>query len=55
MGYTLNQINKANEVLGKKCKVACADSGFANIEEQKKIDKQGIKIVVPSRRQALKK
>jgi transposase len=50
-----NQINKANEVLEKKCKVACADSGFANIEEQIKINEQGIKIVVPSRRQALKK
>ena len=46
------QINKANEVLGKKCKVAGADSGYASIDELEKIDKQGIKVIVPSQRQA---
>jgi hypothetical protein len=48
------QINKANEVLGKKCKVAGADSGFASTDELEKIDKQGIKVIVPSQRQASK-
>lgn len=50
-----NQINQANETLGKKCNVACADSGYATTDELKKIDDQEIKVVVPSQRQASKK
>jgi transposase len=50
-----HQINKANEILGKKCKTACADSGYATTEELEKIDKQGIKVIVPSQRQARKR
>jgi len=49
------QINQANETLEKKCETACADSGYANTTELEKIDKQGIKVVVPSQRQASKK
>lgn len=49
-----SQINKANEILGKKCKTACADSGYASTDELEKIDKQGIKVIVPSQRQARK-
>ena len=49
------QINQANQVLDKKCKVACADSGYASTEELEKIDKQEIKVVVPSQRQASKR
>jgi len=48
-----NQIEKANEVLEKPCDTACADAGYANTDELEKIDKQGIKVVVPSQRQAL--
>jgi transposase len=47
------QTDKANEVLGKSCDTACADAGYANTDELEKIDKQGIKVVVPSQRQAL--
>lgn len=47
-----NQVNQANEVLGKRCETACSDSGYANTDELKKIDEQGIKVVVPSQRQA---
>jgi len=47
------QIEQANEVLGKRCEVACADAGYADTEELEKIDSQGIKVVVPSQRQAL--
>jgi len=50
-----SQINQANEILGKKCKTACADSGYASTDELEKIDKQEIKVVVPSQRQASKK
>ncbi len=46
------QVNQANEVLGKKCDAACSDSGYAKVEELEKIDKQGIEVIVPSQRQA---
>jgi len=46
------QVNQAHEILGKKCEVACADSGYATTDELKKVDEQGIKVVVPSQRQA---
>lgn len=49
------QINKANEVLEKKCKVACGDAGFSNTGEMEKIDEQGIKIIVPSQKQSQRK
>lgn len=49
------QITQANEMLGKPCDVACADAGYADSAELKKIDDQGIKVVVPSQRQALHK
>lgn len=47
------QIRQAQEVLEKRCEVACADAGYADTEELKKVDEQGIKVVVPSQRQAL--
>jgi len=49
------QINQANETLQKKCDTACADSGYADTAELEKIDRQGIKVIVPSQRQASKK
>jgi hypothetical protein len=45
-------VNQANEILEKKCDVACADSGYANTRELKKIDEQEIKVIVPSQKQA---
>ena len=48
-----HQIEQANEVLEEPCKVGCADGGYADTEELQKIDKQQIKVVVPSQRQAL--
>lgn len=50
-----NQIEKANENVSGKCQVACADAGYAAISELEKVDKQGIDVVVPSKRQALHK
>jgi transposase len=47
------QVNQANEVLEKPCKVAGADAGYADTEELQKIDGQQIKVIVPSQRQAL--
>ncbi len=47
------QIDQANGVLEKSCEVACADAGYADTQELQKIDARGIKVVVPSQRQAL--
>jgi len=47
------QIDQANEVLEKPCEAACADAGYADTQELQKIDAKGIKVVVPSQRQAL--
>ena len=49
------QIEQANETLEKKCQAGCADCGYFKIEELEKIDKQGIKVIVPSPRQVTKK
>jgi transposase len=49
-----NQINKANVNLGKQCESAVADSGYSNTEDLKKIDKQKIKVIVPSQKQSQK-
>ncbi|MQY61843.1 IS1182 family transposase [archaeon] len=46
------QVNQANEILQKKCDTACADSGYAYTRELEKIDKQAIKVIVPSQKQA---
>lgn len=47
------QIDQANQMLAKPCEVAVGDAGYADCEELKKIDVQGIQVVVPSQRQAL--
>lgn len=49
------QIDLANKILEKKCSVACADSGYSDTDELKKIVDQEIKVVVPSPKQASKK
>ena len=48
------QVEQANETLDKKCQTACADAGYSGIDELEKIDEQGIKVVVPSKKQAHK-
>jgi len=46
-----NQIEQANEILGKKCEHSCADSGYANTDELKKVDEENINVIVPSQEQ----
>lgn len=46
------QVEQANEIIEKKCKVACADAGYSNHEELKEIDDQNIKVIVPNKKQA---
>jgi len=45
-------IDQANETLGYKCTNACADAGYSDIQELKKIDDQHITVIVPSQKQA---
>lgn len=47
-----DQIEQANETVNNKCKTACADAGYANTKELKKIDSEKIEIIVPSQKQA---
>jgi transposase len=49
------QIDQAREILNQPCEVACADAGYADTAELKKLDDQGIKVVVPTQRQAMHK
>ncbi|MEA2021652.1 MAG: IS1182 family transposase [Candidatus Caldatribacteriota bacterium] len=49
-----SQINQANHILNKKCKVAVADCGYSSTDDLEKIDNQGIKVIVPSQRQVTK-
>jgi len=46
------QINQAAQTLEKKPEAGCADAGYSSIKELKDIDSQGIKVIVPSSRQA---
>ena len=50
-----DQIEQADKAVENKCKIACADAGYANTDELKKIDDKQIKVIVPSQKQALHK
>jgi len=50
-----SQVEQAAETLGKPPQTACADSGYSNIHELEKVDKQAINVVVPTTRQASEK
>jgi hypothetical protein len=45
------QIEQANETRGRNCRTACAEAGYNCVDELEKIDKQNIKVVVPSPKQ----
>ncbi len=45
------QIEQAHELLEEPCETACADAGYAHTDGLEKIDAQGIKVIVPSKRQ----
>jgi transposase len=47
-----HQIEQANQTLGHNCTNACADAGYSDIQELKKIDDQHITVIVPSQKQA---
>jgi transposase len=47
-----NQIEQAHETLERQCLHACGDAGYANTSELKKIDAQGVAVIVPTSKQA---
>ena len=47
------QVKGANIILGKKCKTACADAGYAHTENLKETVEEEIEVIVPSQKQAL--
>ena len=47
-----DQIEGANQNLGRKCETACADGGYSNTDNLKQIDDENIKVIVPSQKQA---
>jgi len=53
MNQFTRQIEQTNGLFENPCDAACADAGYANTDELEKIDGQGIKVIVPSQRQAL--
>jgi transposase len=52
LGQFSPQLDKANEVLGGRCERACGDAGYAAPRDLQKADEQGIRVFVPSARQA---
>jgi len=50
-----SQIEQAHETLGQECTTACADSGYSSTDDLATIDKKGIRVIVPSKRQSAKK
>jgi len=53
MNQFTRQVEQANEVIGNRCEVACADAGYSDINDLKETIEQGIQVIVPSQRQAL--
>lgn len=52
LGQFSVQIDKAQEVMDKQCQTAVADSGYAYTDDLEKIDKEGIRVIVPTQRLA---
>ena len=48
-----NQIRQANEILESPCKRACADAGYANVDNLKEMVDEEIDVIVPSQKQSL--
>lgn len=52
LGQFASQINQAQQVLGKPCRVAVADSGYAFTDDLGQIEAQGIRVIVPGQQVA---
>lgn len=49
------QVKAAEKVLDKNCQVACADSGYSDIEQMGKIESEQTQVIVPSKQQSSSK
>ena len=47
-----SQIKGAEDNVGHECQIACADSGYSNIEEIEKVESEKRSVLVPSQQQA---
>jgi len=45
------QIKSAENNLGKKCHIACADSGYSNLDQLHEVESDTTKVLVPSKKQ----
>jgi transposase len=52
LGQFADQIESAHQVLDEPCENACGDAGYADADDLERLDRQGIKVIVPSNRQA---
>lgn len=50
-----SQITQAEEVMGKECQTACADSGYSQLNDLSQITQRGTDVIVPNQKQASKK
>ena len=49
------QIKAAEQTLDKNCQIACADSGYSDIEQMQMIESEQTQVIVPSQQQASNK
>lgn len=55
LGQLADQVEKAEETLSRPGETVCADAGYCQYEDLEKLDRQGIKVIVPSKNQASRK
>jgi transposase len=51
-GQFADQIKGAEDNLQQACRIACADAGYANIEQLDKVESDKCRVIVPSQKQA---
>ena len=55
LGQLADQIERTQETLSRPGETVCADAGYCQYEDLEKLDRQGIKVIVPSKNQASRK
>jgi transposase len=51
-GQLTEQVQRAQETLSRRSETVCADAGYCQYEDLEKLDRQGLKVIVPSKSQA---
>ena len=55
LGQLADQVEKAEVTLSRTSETVCADAGYCQYDDLEKLDRQGIKVIVPSKNQASRK